>query len=661
MSCFTIAAADGLARIFPEARFVHSVRDGRDSGSSKVSLRQKPHHPTDVISGIEFWADRLRQAEEGVRGLDEADRARLRVISLDELVQSDREGAYAELLEFLGVDDEPAMREFFDAEMSADAAHRERWRKGLDEAEQAADHRASTRRRSTRLEREGYHCAPVLRRSYERTPRGLRALRVLFTTSNGTGLGHLTRSMAIARRLPDAVEPLFLTLSAAAPVVEGMGFPVEYVASYATPASGNDYRWSRRLRARLRAAIAEADPAVIVFDGAHPYEALLGALRADEHRGLVPAAAVEARLEPGAARPRGRLRRRARAGRAGRVRGRGPDGRAARPRPPGRPDRAPRPRRAARRATRPRAELGLDPGGRRSSSASARGAEVREATRRALARLAPARRGPGRGAAVGARRGRECPTASSALSATYPMSRYFAAFDGAVAAAGYNAYHELIALGVPSLFVPMPRDTDDQAARARYAERAGIGLGADGPADPELEAKLERLLDPAERGAIRDRLGALRRGRGRRRRPRPGWPSSPPAPTPRAAETQVVRETATRGGCGGVPAALGVVLRQPAADRGAADAPAAHQAAGAGAGARGRDPAERCRRGGRGRRSPRPASRRSAPWWSPTRSRRSASCARSGSGSSTCRRAGSRQAELAGGPYERVRRRGGSS
>ena len=168
MSCFTIAAADGLARIFPEARFVHSVRDGRDSGSSKVSLRQKPHHPTDVTSGIEFWADRLRQAEEGVRGLDDADRDRLRVISLDELVQSDREGAYGELLGFLGVDDEPAMREFFDSEMSADAAHRERWRKGLDEAEQE---RITELYEATleRLEREGYHCAPVLRRSYERT------------------------------------------------------------------------------------------------------------------------------------------------------------------------------------------------------------------------------------------------------------------------------------------------------------------------------------------------------------------------------------------------------------------------------------------------------------------------------------------------------------
>ena len=103
------------------------------------------------------------------------------------------------------------------------------------------------------------------------------------------------------------------------------------------------------------------------------------------------------------------------------------------------------------------------------------------------------------------------------------MSRYFAAFDGAVAAAGYNAYHELIALGVPSLFVPMPRDTDDQPARARYAERAGIGLGVAGPADPELEAKLERMLDPAERGAIRS---PPRRPAARPRappRPRPGW------------------------------------------------------------------------------------------------------------------------------------------
>jgi hypothetical protein len=168
MSCFTIAAAEGLAQIFPEACFVHSVRDGRDSGSSKVALRQKPHHPKDVLSGIEFWADRLRQAEEGVRGLSETDRERVFVSSLDDLVWGDRERAYSDLLGFLGVSDEPVMREFFEGRMNADAAHRERWREGLDQAAQA-EITATYERTLDRLEREGYHCAPALRRSYERT------------------------------------------------------------------------------------------------------------------------------------------------------------------------------------------------------------------------------------------------------------------------------------------------------------------------------------------------------------------------------------------------------------------------------------------------------------------------------------------------------------
>ena len=105
MSTFSIAAAPELARIFPEARFVHSVRDGRDSGASKVGLREKSHHPTDAISGIDFWADRLRRADLGVKGLAADDRSRLHLISLDELVWADRDRAYAEL-----IDESPRLR-----------------------------------------------------------------------------------------------------------------------------------------------------------------------------------------------------------------------------------------------------------------------------------------------------------------------------------------------------------------------------------------------------------------------------------------------------------------------------------------------------------------------------------------------------------------------
>ena len=309
------------------------------------------------------------------------------------------------------------------------------------------------------------------------------------------------------------LEPLFITLSAAAPVVEQMGFAVEYLASYATPASGNDYRWSRRLRGRLRAAIAEIEPRVIVFDGTHPYEALLGALpnesatvwcrrplwKAGSSRvPLRRAGAFDAVLEPGE---------------LAESEDRGPTvalrDRAHRVDPIVLLDRSellPR--------ERAEAELGLEPGRTTVLVTLGQGAEVAAANRRALEMLA------GRGgvqvaalsstlAAAG-----ELPDGVVHLRATYPMSRYFAAFDAAVAAAGYNAYHELIALGVPSLFVPMHRDTDDQPARARYAERAGLGLAASGPDDPRLEEQLERLLDPDARGAFATRLAALEQPRG---------------------------------------------------------------------------------------------------------------------------------------------------
>jgi hypothetical protein len=167
MSCFTIAAAPGLGLIFPEARFVHSVRDGRDSGSSKVSKRQKEHHPTDVTSGIDWWEGRLRLAEDGARGLDGADR-RLHAVCLDELVWGDRSASYGGLLASLGVGDEPGMRRFFNEEMSAGAAHRERWREGHAESEQTAIVEAYEAALG-RIEDERFHCAELLRRSYERT------------------------------------------------------------------------------------------------------------------------------------------------------------------------------------------------------------------------------------------------------------------------------------------------------------------------------------------------------------------------------------------------------------------------------------------------------------------------------------------------------------
>jgi hypothetical protein len=166
MSCFTIAESPTLIRLFPEAKLIHTVRDGRDAGSSKVSKRQKRSHPRDGSEGIRWWEGRLRKIEAGVRDLPPD---RLLTISLDELVDGDRDRVYREILDHLELEDEPGMREFFEQEMSASAAHRERWRQGLDAGEQAALVR-EYEKTLDRLEREQFHCAGVLRRAYERQP-----------------------------------------------------------------------------------------------------------------------------------------------------------------------------------------------------------------------------------------------------------------------------------------------------------------------------------------------------------------------------------------------------------------------------------------------------------------------------------------------------------
>ena len=164
MSCLTVAQAPTLIRLFGEARIVHTVRDGRDAGSSKVAKRQKREHPRDACQGVDWWVGRLAEAEAGARAVPAE---RLLTISLDELVGDDGEETYGRLLEFLELGDEPAMREFFETEMTPENAHRDRWRKGLSVPEQR-EVASAYESALERISGEGYLSAPLLRGVYER-------------------------------------------------------------------------------------------------------------------------------------------------------------------------------------------------------------------------------------------------------------------------------------------------------------------------------------------------------------------------------------------------------------------------------------------------------------------------------------------------------------
>ena len=330
--------------------------------------------------------------------------------------------------------------------------------------------------------------------------------RVLFATSNGTGLGHLNRAMAIARRLPDGFEASMFTLSQAAPVVAAQGFEVDYLASYRRPASGTDRAWNLRLRAMLEQVIDERRPDLVVFDGVHPYRALTHVLsrrgappsiwcrrpmwrRGSAEAPLRRAGAFDAILEPG------ELAAMADRGPTVPVRSQ-----AVRVNPIVLLDRD-----ELLDRKRAAAELGLDPGRRTALVTLGQGGEVDRAVARSLQALAadPEIQVAALQSSIAA--GLEVPAGVVRLRATFPMSRYFNAFDLAVAASGYNAFHELIAFGVPTLFVPMPRDTDDQAARARWAAGEGMALAVGGAADPDLDERIAELRDPAVADSLRRR------------------------------------------------------------------------------------------------------------------------------------------------------------
>jgi hypothetical protein len=165
MSSDTIVAGPSLLRIFPEAKLIHTVRDGRDAGSSKVEKRSKREHPTDVLTGIDWWEKRLRRIDESAR---EIPPDRLLTISLDDLVWTARRPTYRSVHEFLGIEREPRVRRYFRRRMSADRAHQDRWRDGLTDSAQEEVLRYYEQTLE-RLEADDVHCAPLLRRVYDQT------------------------------------------------------------------------------------------------------------------------------------------------------------------------------------------------------------------------------------------------------------------------------------------------------------------------------------------------------------------------------------------------------------------------------------------------------------------------------------------------------------
>ena len=121
MTPANVAAAPVLLDLFPGMRLVHSVRDGRDVACSVVPIRWGP---TDLDEALDWWA---RKVEACFAACDGLPVDRVLVVQMESLVEADRDRQYARILAFLGLEDDAAMRAYFDGGVTADRAHIRRW------------------------------------------------------------------------------------------------------------------------------------------------------------------------------------------------------------------------------------------------------------------------------------------------------------------------------------------------------------------------------------------------------------------------------------------------------------------------------------------------------------------------------------------------------
>lgn len=336
--------------------------------------------------------------------------------------------------------------------------------------------------------------------------------RVLLITSNGAGMGHLTRMLAVALGSTDPNNCTILSMSVALPVVLGHGVRAEYCPSptmdhgrFAGP------HWHEYLAERIVALAREIDAEVIMFDGVAPYRgiSMAGERMPDValvwmRRGLWRPGANERQLassvwfdliiEPGDLGSAGDL---------GATAGRGDANVIS---PVSMLDVVtPLPRALAR------AELGLTGpteqptllltlGSGRLGDVQAPGQVILDT----LAEYPDWHVAVTRASAATTHLDTQTSERVHELSGVYPLVTYLNAFDAVVSSAGYNATHEFVTAGLPTLLVPNPDTrTDDQIARAEQLHADGLALAARTDRPEQLAAAVRELLASTTRDALR--------------------------------------------------------------------------------------------------------------------------------------------------------------
>jgi hypothetical protein len=148
-----VQSAGTLRRLFPRARFLNMVRDGR---AVTAAILRKRDMSDDLEEAFSHWVRRVERSHAALRQLPGESALTL---GLEDLAADDREASFDRLVTFLEIEDPAGMRAYFDAEIRPERAHIGEWRERVAPADARWIDRRY-RRTLRRLRREGISWIP---------------------------------------------------------------------------------------------------------------------------------------------------------------------------------------------------------------------------------------------------------------------------------------------------------------------------------------------------------------------------------------------------------------------------------------------------------------------------------------------------------------------
>ncbi len=148
-----ILQAPFLLSLFPNARFINMVRDGR---AVVAGMLRKVDMTDDPRRALEKWEEMIRDSHQAIRAAPEG---AMLTVFLDDFTSRDRERTYRRVVEFVDIEDDASMRKYFNRRVSAEAAHVGKWRQRVAPQDARLIDRRY-RRAIRRLRRDGIDWAP---------------------------------------------------------------------------------------------------------------------------------------------------------------------------------------------------------------------------------------------------------------------------------------------------------------------------------------------------------------------------------------------------------------------------------------------------------------------------------------------------------------------